>query len=183
MSEALAAFTVCLLKILSFLNQLIHNINFKYGKMETTTLTRLAAKALPALSSAYVTYNPEKNVYLTLGYTSAAGNTYFKAVRFSDRLAVHYDIGQGYAYTFLNGITLFAWDGNKAVIIGKKTWGGCEDWVCFSEEFAMEQTVQMLKDYLKGQAKAIGQSVNEQQLLSFSRKMVGDIQTYQKQIA
>lgn len=50
--------------------------------METTALTRLAAKALPALSGASVTYNPEKNVYLTLGYTSAAGNTYFKAVRF-----------------------------------------------------------------------------------------------------
>lgn len=53
--------------------------------MATTTLTRLAEKVLPALSGASVTYNPEKNVYLTLGYTSAAGNTDFKAVRFSDR--------------------------------------------------------------------------------------------------
>lgn len=151
--------------------------------MGTTTLTRLAAKALPALSDASVTYNPEKNVYLTLGYTSAAGNTYFKAVRFSDRLAVHYDIGEGYAYTFLNGITIFAWDGNQAVIIGKKMWGGCGNWVCFSERFAMEQTVQMLKSYLEGQAKAIGQYVSEQQLLSFSRQMVNDVQTYQKRIA
>lgn len=151
--------------------------------METTALTRLVAKALPALSSASVIYNYEKNVYLTPGYTSAAGNTNFKAVRFSDRLAVHYDIGEGYAYTFLNGITLFAWDGNQAVIIGKKMWGGCGNWVCFSERFAMEQTVQMLKNYLEGQAKAIGQCVSEQQLLSFSRQMVNDVQTYQKRIA
>ena len=43
-----------------------------------TALIRLAEKGLPALSGASVTYNPEKNVYLTLGYTSAAGNTYFK---------------------------------------------------------------------------------------------------------
>lgn len=150
--------------------------------MVTTALNRLAAKALPALSGASVTYNPEKNVYLTLGYTSAAGNTYFRAVRFSDRLAVYYDIGQGYKYTFLNGITLFAWDGNKPVIIGKKMWGGY-DWVCFSERFAMEQTVQMLKDYLEGQAKIIGQCVSEQQLLSYSRQMVNDVQTYQKRIA
>ena len=132
-----------------------------------TALTRFAAKALPALSGASVTYNPEKNVYLTVGYTSAAGNTYFKA----------------YAYTFLNGITLFAWDGNQAVIIGKKMWGGCGNWVCFNERFAMEQTVQMLKNYLEGQAKAIGQCVSEQQLLSFSRQMVNDVQTYQKRIA
>lgn len=151
--------------------------------MATTALTRLAEKALPAISGASITYNPEKNVYLTLGYTSPAGNTYFKAVRFSDRLAVHYDIGQGYAYTFLNSITLFAWDGTNAVIIGKKMWGGCGNWVCFSERFAMEQTIQMLKNYLEGQAKAIGQSVSEQQLLSFSRQMVNDVQNYQRRIA
>lgn len=150
--------------------------------MVTTALTQLAEKALPALSGASVTYNPEKNVYLTLGYTSAAGNTYFKAVRFSNRLAVHYDIGQGYAHTFLNGITLFAWDGNKAVIIGKKMWGGC-NWVCFSEHFAMEQTIMMLKNYLEGQAKAIGQCVSNQQLLSFSRQMIEDVRTYQRKIA
>lgn len=52
--------------------------------MNNTTISAVAAKALPALSGASVTFNPEKNVYLTLGYTSNAGNTYFKAVRFSD---------------------------------------------------------------------------------------------------
>lgn len=148
----------------------------------TTDLTRLAAKALPALSGSSVTYNAEKNVYLTLGYTSPAGNTYYKALRFSDRLAVYYDIGEGYKYTFLNGITLFAWDGPKAVIIGKKMWGGY-NWVCFSERFAMEQTIKMLKDYLEGQAKAIGQSISDSTLLSFSRQMVEEVRTSQKRIA
>lgn len=150
--------------------------------MTNNQLTAVAAKALPALSGASVTYNPEKNVYLTLGYTSQAGNTYFKAVRFSDRLAVHYDVGQGYYHTFLNGITLFAWDGQKAVIIGKRTWGGY-DWRCFSESFAMEQTIDMLKNYLEGQAKALGQHVNDQQLRLFSRTMIEDVQNYQKRIA
>ena len=73
-----------------------------------TSLALIAAKALPALSGSSLTYNAEKNVYLTLGYTSAAGNTYYRAIRLSDRLAVYYHIGQGYAHTFLNGITLFA---------------------------------------------------------------------------
>ena len=65
----------------------------------STTLALVAAKALPALSGSSFTYNPEKNVYLTLGYTSAAGNTYYKAIRLSDRLAVYYHIGEGYAHT------------------------------------------------------------------------------------
>ena len=69
-----------------------------------TSLALIAAKALPALSGSSLTYNAEKNVYLTLGYTSAAGNTYYRAIRLSDRLAVYYHIGQGYAHTFLNGI-------------------------------------------------------------------------------
>lgn len=150
--------------------------------MKNNKISAVAAKALPALSGASVTFNPEKNVYLTLGYTSAAGNSYFKAVRFSDRLAVHYDIGQGYCHTFLNGITLFAWDGQKAVIIGRKMWGGC-DWRCFSEQYAKEQTINMLKDYLNGQAKALGEYVDEQQLLSFSRQMVSEVHNYQRQIA
>ena len=65
--------------------------------MTNTALQLIAAKALPALSGESLTYNAAKNVYLTLGYTSAAGNMYYQAVRFSNRLAVYYDIGQGYA--------------------------------------------------------------------------------------
>jgi len=146
----------------------------------TTSLALVAAKALPALSGSSLTYNPEKNVYLTLGYTSAAGNTYFRAIRFSKRIAIYYHVGQGYAHTFLNGITLFCWDGQKAKIIAQKFWGGY-NWRIFSEQFAKEQTVMMLKDFIAGQAKALGSQVSEQQMLSFSREIVEE--TYQKCLA
>ena len=146
----------------------------------STSLALVAAKALPALSGSSLTYNPEKNVYLTLGYTSAAGNTYYRAIRLSNRLAVYYHIGEGYAHTFLNGITLFCWDGQKAKIIAQKFWGGC-DWRCFSEQFAKEQSIIMLKDFLAGQAKALGTQVSEQQMLSFSREMIEE--TQRKQLA
>ena len=151
----------------------------KQTKM-STELALVAAKALPALSGSSLTYNPEKNVYLTLGYTSAAGNTYYRAVRLSKRLAVYYHIGEGYAHTFLNGITLFCWDGQKAKIIAQKSWGGC-NWRCFSEQFAKEQSIIMLKDFLAGQAKALGSHVSEQQMLSFSREMIEE--TQRKQLA
>ena len=36
---------------------------------ENTAIQLVAAKALPALSGATVTYNAERNVYLTTGYT------------------------------------------------------------------------------------------------------------------
>lgn len=148
--------------------------------MQNTSLALIASKALPALSGDSLTYNPEKNVYLTLGYTSAAGNTYYRAIRLSKRMAVYYHIGEGYIHTFLNGITLFCWDGQKAKIIAQKFWGG-DNWRCFSEQFAKEQSIIMLKDYLMGQAKALGSQVSDQQILSFSREMIEE--TQRKQLA
>lgn len=145
--------------------------------MANTSLSLVAAKALPALSGSSVTFNPEKNVYLTLGYTSAAGNTYYRAIRLSKRLAIFYHIGEGYAHTFLNGITLFAWNGQKAVIIAQKFWGGC-NWRCFSERLAKEESIIMLKNFLAGQAKAMGGMIADSELLRFSRSMIEE--THQK---
>ena len=148
--------------------------------MQNTSLAIIASKALPALSGDSLTYNPEKNVYLTLGYTSAAGNTYYRAIRLSKRLAVYYHIGEGYAHTFLNGITLFCWDGQKAKIIAQKFWGGC-NWRCFSEQFAKEQSILMLKNFLAGQLKAQGAHVSDQEMLTFARNMIEE--THCRQLA
>lgn len=148
--------------------------------MNKNILSIVAAKALPALSGNSLTYNAEKNVLLTLGYTSTAGNTYYKAIRLSNRLVVYYDLGQGHTHTFLNGITLFAWNGDKANIIAKKSWGG-SNWMSFSERYAKEQSIQMLKEYLAGQAKLMGNVINDQTLLDFSRGMIEE--THQKRLA
>ena len=148
--------------------------------MTNTALQTIASQSLPALSGESITYNAAKNVYLTLGYTSAAGNTYYKAIRVSDRLAVYYDIGEGYAYTFLNGIKLFCWDSQKARLIAQKSWGGY-DYRIFNEQFAKEQSVLMLKDYLAGQLKIQGAYVSEQEIESFARDMIEA--THHKQIA
>ena len=143
--------------------------------MMNTALQTIAAKALPALSGESLTYNAAKNVFLTLGYTSAAGNMYYKAVRLSNRLVVYYELGQGYAYTFLNGIKLFCFDGPKTRLIAQKSWGGC-DYRIFSEQYAKEQSILMLKGFLEGQLKLQGARINEQDLASFARGMVEETQ-------
>ena len=148
--------------------------------MQNTTLQTIAAKALPALSGESLTYNAAKNVFLTLGYTSAAGNMYYKAIRLSDRLVVYYDLGQGYIHTFLNGIKLFAFDGKKARLIAQRNWGGC-DYRIFSEQFAKEQSILMLKGFLEGQLRLQGAHVSDQDLTSFARGMVEE--TQRKQLA
>lgn len=146
--------------------------------MENNALALVAAKALPALSGSSLTYNPEKNVFLTMGYTSAAGNTYYKAIQCSGKLAVYYELGEGYIHTFLNGIKIFYNDGHKYQIIAQKYWGGC-NWQCFSESFAREESVKMLKNYLAGQIKMMGYDVPESQLLDLSRNMIAETQMKQ----
>ncbi len=148
--------------------------------MNNTALQRIAAKNLPALSGESLTYNAARNVFLTMGYTSPAGNMYYKAVRLSNRLMVYYELGQGYAYTFLNGIKLFCWDGQRGHLIAQKSWGG-NDWRAFNEQFAKEQSILMLKNYLAGQLKAQGAYVSDQEMLAFARSMIEE--TQRKQLA
>jgi len=146
--------------------------------MTNTALQTIVAKNLPALSSESLTYNAAKNVFLSQGYTSAAGNMYYKAVRLSNRLMVYYDLGQGYAYTFLNGIKLYCFDGQKANLIAQKYWGGC-DYRIFNEQFAKEQSILMLRGFLEGQLKLQGARVSDQELTSFARGMVEETQRRQ----
>lgn len=148
--------------------------------MINTSLQRIVTKSLPAFSGEQITYNVARNVFLTQGYTSNAGNTYYKAVRLSNRLVVYYELGQGYLHTFLNGIKLFCWDGQKANLIAQKCWGG-SDYRIFSEVFAKEQSILMLKNFLTKQLKKQRTHVCEQELLNLSRSMIE--QTYCKQLA
>lgn len=140
-----------------------------------TSLQSIIARNLPALSGESITYNAARNIFLTQGYTSAAGNMYYKAIRISNRLAVYYDLGQGYAHTFLNSIKLFCWDGQKARVIAQKYWGG-SNWVIFNEQFAKEQSIMMLMNFLAGQLKLQGATVSNQEMYAFARNMIEETQ-------
>ena len=148
--------------------------------MVNTTLQTIVAKSLPALSGESITYNAAKNVFLSMGYTSAAGNMYYKAIRLSNRLIVYYDLGQGYIHTFLNGIKLYCFDGQKARLIAQKYWGGY-DYRIFDEKSAMEESVFMLSQFLMGQLKAQGAHVNNQEVFSYPYNMIEE--THHKQLA
>ena len=148
--------------------------------MTNTALQTIVAKNLPALSGESIAYNAAKNIFLTQGYTSAAGNMYYKAIRLSNRLMVYYELGQGYIHTFLNGIKLYCFDGQKANLIAQKYWGGC-DYRIFNEQFAKEQSILMLSNFLAGQLKAQGAQVSNQEIFSFAYNMIEE--TQRKQLA
>lgn len=83
-------------------------------------LTAVVERALPALSGSNVTYNKQHNIYLSDAYTSAMGNTYYQGIRLSNRIIISYSIGEGYLYTFLNGIRIYGFNGTDKKLIATK---------------------------------------------------------------
>lgn len=134
-----------------------------------TQLVRIAERALPALSGDSVSYNADRNIFYTAGYTSAAGNTYFKTYRLSDRLCISCNLGQGYAYLFLNGLSIYGWDGQKSRLLGSWT-SPCTTF--FSDYKVKEVDMTLVKDYLASQAKISGATVPDSQLIAFSKELI-----------
>lgn len=120
------------------------------------------------MSGSSVSYNERHNIYLTNGYTSAAGNTYFQGARLSDRLIVKYDFGLGYKYLFLNGISLYCYDGYDTKLISSRGYNK----LCWSESYARRECLSMLKDFLVTQTKMLRQSVPQSQLEEFAKAMI-----------
>ena len=120
------------------------------------------------MSGSSVSYNERHNIYLTNGYTSAAGNTYFQGARLSDRLIVKYNFGQGYYYLFLNGISLYCYDGNDTKLIASRGYFS----QCWNESFARHECKTMLKDFLLTQAMMLRETVPQNQIEDFVDAMI-----------
>lgn len=146
-----------------------------------TTLSLVAAKALPGLMSQSLTYNAEKNCFLTQGWASLIGNFYYQVIRGTKSLAIFFGIGEGQYLTFLNSIAIYSFDGNKPRLIAKREWGGCDNWRAFSEEFAKQNCIEMLQEFLMGEAKRFGYHVEPAEVSSFAANTIE--QVYQKRLA
>lgn len=138
----------------------------------STALSNFVNGALPVAASTGLTYNAQRNMYLTNGHTSSMGHTYFRGIQLSDRVAVIYDIGRG-GYgcnpTFLNGVTVYCYDGTAKKIIGKWT---PSPWAFYSDYLARKVAATLLYDYLKSQMKIQGVSISDSELEQFAVKQI-----------
>ncbi len=91
----------------------IHHYNLcfviknKQRYMVTKTI-QLFQKAGLAVASGGYQYSEVANAFLSEGFTSNAGNTYFNAVRLIEGIFIKEDVGQGHTRTFLNGIKIYS---------------------------------------------------------------------------
>ena len=143
------------------------------------TLSTLINQTLPVSSNSSLTYNASKNMYLTSGYTSGMGHTYFQGIQLSDRVAVVYNIGRGgYGSNplFLNEVTVYCFDGQDKKIIGK--WSP-EDWAFYSDHLAHTVAEHLLYNYLQSQMKMQGVYIDSSELKDFAAAQISAAVTSQ----
>ena len=137
-----------------------------------TSLATLVNQTLPVAANSNLTYNADRNMFLTAGYTSGMGHTYFQGIQLSDRVAVVYSIGRGgYGFnpTFLNGVTVYCFDGREKKVIGKWSPVG---YAFYSDDLARRVATDLLYDYLQSQVKMHGTCISASELREFAKAQI-----------
>lgn len=142
----------------------------KVNTMNDNALVLAVKSAFPSLGN-NVTYNQAANMFLSPGYTSAAGNTYQQGLRLSRYLAIEFSICYGYCRTFLNGIRLYIWDNNTPKLVKQKLYSS----YFWSEAAAKSEVVDMLANYLRSSCRMLGLGTpTDSQLRQLSEALVGE---------
>ena len=129
--------------------------------MEKSLVLSTAKSALPSFCAHGVTYNDIAKMFLTPAWVSQAGNAYQEGLRISDKIAVTYNIGHGYAHTFLNGIRIFRYEQGKTVLIGEKSF--YDYW--WSEDDVRRETVGLVAEYIMSQCRVLGHGVPDKRIV------------------
>ena len=104
-------------------------------------------------------WNESQQMFITDQHTSAAGNTYYLGVRFSDRFVTILHIGLYHSWTYINEVELYAFNDKERTLIGKTKLD-----MFYNEELVRSTTEKLLKDYLEGQIRMQGARVDHAQL-------------------
>ncbi len=104
-------------------------------------------------------WNESQHMFITNQYTSAAGNTYYLGVRFTDRFVTILHIGLYHNWTYINEVEVYAFDEHERKLIGKTS---IDQY--YNEELVRSTTENLLQDYIEGQMKLNGSTVNHGQI-------------------
>lgn len=114
-------------------------------------------------------WNESQRMFITEQYTSAAGNTYYLGIRFSDRFVTILHVGLYRNWTYINEVEAYAFNGQERILIGKTNLDQY-----YNEDLIRSTTEKLLSDYLEGQHKLQGSVVDRPQLERQVKGLVED---------
>lgn len=96
------------------------------------------------LAKSNLTYSEYANAFLTSGYTSMVGNTYYNSIRIAEGILIKEDVGDAhYGITFLNGIKIYTIK-TKTLIASK-----CYNGLKYSKQTVRSESFELLFETLK----------------------------------
>ncbi len=101
-------------------------------------------------------------------YESASGHRYYRGIRFCNRIAIVENVGLYHSWTYIDGIELYAFNGQKVELIQKMSY----DKTFRDETFIRKECQRMVKDFLKGVCKAKRISVSADDVESQANEMI-----------
>jgi hypothetical protein len=119
---------------------------------------------LPSLGN----YSTTSNSFLSDGYSSQAGNTYFNAVRFAEGIIIKEDVGQGHTHTFLNALRIYSI--KDRLLLADKSFNTCY----YSKERVYHETKMLLINLINEAANNSGQRVNKHELESSIERILSN---------
>lgn len=118
---------------------------------------------------AFPTYDASQRAWICNQYESEKGHRYWKAVRFSDNVAIVESDSIAYGWTFINSVEIYAFNGRKFELIQKKDFDQTTYKGNVNEKAEIKR---MLMDYLKSITKISGVNIPEEELSENSEKIV-----------
>lgn len=91
-------------------------------------------------------WDDSQKMFICDDYESGNGHRYYRGIRFCDRIVILEKVGLYHNWTYIDGIELYAFNGQKMELIQKRDY----DKVFRSEAFIRQDSEQMVKDYLTG---------------------------------
>lgn len=113
-------------------------------------------------------WDNSQKMFICDDYESKSGNRYYRGIRFCDRVVIVEKVGLYHNWTYIDGIELYAFDGEKPKLIQKRDY----DKVFREEEFIRAESEAMVRDYISGMLKANGNSVPAKEIENQAKELI-----------
>ena len=108
------------------------------------------------LTNSNLSYSEYANAFLTSGYISMVGNTYYNSIRIAEGILIKEDVGDAhYGITFLNGIKIYTI--KTKTLLGSKSYNGLR----YSKQVVRSESFKILYETLKEAHKNANTYFNE----------------------
>ncbi|MBR2203375.1 MAG: hypothetical protein IJ914_04125 [Prevotella sp.] len=114
------------------------------------------------------TWDESQKMFICNQYESANGHRYYLGVRFCDRIIIVEKVGLYHNWTYIDGIELYAFNGQKMELIQKRDY----DKAFHSEDFIRQEAEQMAIEYLTGVMKVQRTCVPVEQIGMQARELI-----------